>query len=317
MPRQQSRLSQHLPQRQSPGGPALYHPRYWPSWLAVGVLRLISILPFRAKLVAGKCLGLVILRFGKKRRHVTETNIRLCFPELGAAEQAAMVREVFIQNGIGFFEIAWAWWARPEEVAGRYEVEGLEHLQAARKGGRGVVMVGAHFVHLDLCGLMLNQVVPMGVIYRKNNDPVFEQVITSGRERVFENVLERSDMRSIVRKLREGRVIWYSPDQDFGGRQSVFAPFFGILASTLTTTAQLARMGRANVCCAFHYREPESQRYRLVFKPVPDEYPTGDNVRDATLINRLIESGIRERPEQYMWVHRRFKTRPEGQPSLY
>ncbi len=295
----------------------LYHPRHWFSWLAVGLLRLIAMLPYRAKLVAGKYLGLLIQRFGKKRRHITETNIRLCFPELNDEQQRALVREIFIQNGIGFFEIAWAWWAREEDVAGRYRVEGLEHIKEATKDGKGVVLVGAHFVHLDLCGLMLNQVVPMDVIYRKNNDPVFEHVITSGRKRVFENVLERSDMRGIVRKLRSGRIIWYSPDQDFGGRQSVFAPFFGVTASTLTTTAQLARMGRANICCGFHYRDPETHQYRLVFKPVPEQFPTGDDVADATLINQLIEAGIRERPEQYMWVHRRFKTRPQRVPSLY
>jgi KDO2-lipid IV(A) lauroyltransferase len=299
------------------GSPRLYHPRYWPSWLAVGLLRLIALLPFRAKLLAGKYLGLLLHRFARHRRHVTETNIRLCFPELDATQRAALVREIFVQNGIGFFEIAWAWWASPEDVEGRYTAEGLEYLQAASAGGRGVVLVGAHFVHLDLCGLMLNQVTPMDVIYRRNNDPVFEHVITAGRKRVFANVLERSDMRTIIRKLREGRVIWYSPDQDFGGRQSVFAPFFGVQASTLTTTAQLARLGRANICCGFHYRDPTSHRYRLVFRPVPDDFPTGDDVADATLINQLIEAGIREQPEQYMWVHRRFKTRPEGESSLY
>lgn len=296
---------------------SLYHPRHWPSWIAVALLRVIAMLPFRGKLLAGKALGLLALRFGKQRRHVTRTNIRLCFPELDQSQRDAMVREIFIQNGIGFFEIASAWWAREKDIAGRYRVEGLEHLQAASKDGKGVLLVGAHFVHLDLCGLMLNQVTPLDIIYRKNNDPVFEHVITAGRKRVFQNVLERSDMRGIVRKLREGRVIWYSPDQDFGGRQSVFAPFFGVSASTLTTTAQLARMGRANICCGFHYRDPVSHQYRIVFKPVPDHFPTGDDVADATLINRLIEAGIREQPEQYMWVHRRFKTRPEGQPSLY
>jgi len=295
----------------------LYHPRHWPSWLAIGLLRLIAMLPFRAKLIAGKYLGLLLLRIARHRRHVTETNIRLCFPELDAAQQAALVREIFIQNGIGFFEIAWAWWASPSDIEGRYTVEGLEHLRAASEDGKGVVLVGAHFVHLDLCGLMLNQVTPMDVIYRRNNDPVFEHVITTGRKRVFTNVLERSDMRTIIRKLREGRVIWYSPDQDFGGRQSVFAPFFGVEASTLTTTAQLARLGRANICCGFNYRDPVSHQYRIVFRPVPDHFPTGDDVADATLINQLIEAGIRERPEQYMWVHRRFKTRPEGEPSLY
>ena len=295
----------------------LFHPRYWPSWFAIGLLRLIAMLPFRAKLVAGRWFGLLAMRFGSRRRHITETNIRLCFPELDAEQQAELVRNVFIQNGIGFFEIAWAWWAKEADVQGRYRVEGLGHVQAAASGGKGVVLVGAHFVHLDLCGMMLNQVTPMDVIYRRNNNPVFEHVVTEGRRRVFTNVLERSDMREIIRKLRQGRVIWYSPDQDFGARQSVFAPFFGVTASTLTTTAQLARMGRANICCGFHYRDPETHHYRLVFKPVPSEFPTGDEVTDATMINELLEAGIREQPDQYMWVHRRFKTRPPGEPSLY
>jgi KDO2-lipid IV(A) lauroyltransferase len=274
-------------------------------------------LPYRVKLLAGKYCGLLVLRVARTRRHVTRTNLRLCFPELDEERRAEMLREVFIQNGIGLFEIAWAWWASADEIDGRYRVEGLEHLHAATAAGRGVVLVGAHFVHLDLCGLMLNQVYPIDVIYRKNNDPVFEHVVTLGRKRVFRNVLERSDLRNIVRKLREGRVIWYSPDQDYGRGNSVFAPFFGVPASTLTTTAQLARMGRASLCCVFHYRDPATNEYRIVFRPVSGEFPSGDEVADATLINRLIEAGIREQPEQYMWVHRRFKTRPAGEPSLY
>ena len=296
---------------------ALYHPKHWPSWAAIAVLRLIAALPFTAKLKAGKFIGILAHRFAKKRRHVTETNIRLCFPDLNDYEQKQLVREVFIQNGIGFFEIAWAWWASPKDIEGRYQVEGLEHLQAAMADGKGVVLVGAHFVHLDLAGLMLNQATPVDVIYRKNNNAVFEHVVTTGRERVFKHVLERSDMRKIVRTLRDGRCIWYSPDQDFGKRQSVFAPFFGIQASTLVTTAQLARMGKANVCGLFHYRDPKTHHYRIVFKPVSKAFPTGDDIEDATIINQLIEAAIREEPAQYMWVHRRFKTRPEGEPSVY
>ncbi|MBT8139544.1 MAG: lipid A biosynthesis acyltransferase, partial [Gammaproteobacteria bacterium] len=280
---------------------ALYHPRHWPSWLAIGVLRLISALPFRAKLAAGKYAGLMGLKLARRRRHITETNIRLCFPELDAEAQAKLVRDIFIQNGIGFFEIAWAWWAKPEDLAGRYSVEGLEHIENARKDGSGILLVGAHFVHLDIIGLVLKHVTQIDVIYRKNNDPVFEHVITRGRKRLFENVLERSDMRKIVRVLRSGSMVWYSPDQDFGGRQSVFAPFFGVPASTLVTTAQLARMGRAKVCCMFHYRDPETHQYRVVFKPVDDDFPSGDDVADATYINSLIEAGIREEPAQYMW----------------
>ena len=215
----------------------LIHPKYASSWIAIFFLRLVAALPFRAKLIAGKYCGLLAYRIARRRRHITETNIRLCFPELNKKEQADLVRETFIQNGIGFFEIAWSWWASSEDVANRFTIEGLEHLNAAKTDGKGVIIVGAHFVHLDLCGKMMGLVEPLCPIYRKNNDPIFEYFITSGRQRIFKAVLERSNMRKIVKHLRAGDIVWYSPDQDFGRQQAVFAPFFGVNAATLTTTS--------------------------------------------------------------------------------
>ena len=281
------------------------------------MLRIIAALPFGAKRFAGKFFGLLAYRLASKRRHITETNIRLCFPELNENQQAELVREIFIQNGIGFFEIAWSWWARPEQLNGRYTVENLELLHQAQADGKGVLLVGAHFVHLDLCGAMLCQKAPMGVIYRKNNNPVMEKVITEGRLRVFTDVLERSDMRTIAKRLKAGAAIWYAPDQDFNHRQSVFAPFFGQQASTLTATSKLARLGNAQVLGLFHYRDPETHQYRIVFKSIDPSFPTGDEVQDASLVNQMIEAAIREEPAQYMWVHRRFKTRPPGEASVY
>lgn len=228
-----------------------------------------------------------------------------------------MVRDIFTANGIGFFEIAWAWWANIDVIKNHYDIEGLEHIEAAKADGSGVLLVGAHFVHLDLCGLMTNHSTPMSVIYRKNNNPVFEYIITKGRERFFEHVIERSDMRNIVRKLREGKTIWYSPDQDFGRDQAVFAPFFGVEAATLVSTSRLAKMGRAKPVGIAHYRDPITHRYRIIISPVDTAFPTGDDHKDAVIINTMLEKAIRMQPEQYMWVHRRFKTRPEGEPSLY
>lgn len=294
----------------------LWHPRYWPSWLAIVILRLIAALPFKAKIIAGRLFGNLAFYLVKGRRHIVETNVRLCFSERSEAEQKQLVRDIFVANGIGFFEIAWAWWVKPHEVVNKFSIEGLEHLEAA-KAEAGVVVVGAHFVHLDLVGFLINQVTEMDVIYRKNNNPVFEHVITGGRKRVFKNILERSDMRAIVRKLREGRAIWYSPDQDFGANQAVFAPFFGVSAATLTTTSRLAKMGKAKTVVLLHFRDPVSHRYKIIFEPVAEEFPSGDDVHDATLINAQLERGIRRQPDQYMWVHRRFKTRPPGEPSLY
>ena len=296
---------------------SLCHPKYWLSWFAILIFRLIAALPFKAKLTAGKITGLIALRLAKRRRHITATNIRLCFPELSATQQHNLVRDIFIQNGIGFFEIAWSWWATPQQIAGRYTVEGLEHLDKAKANGKGVILLGAHFVHLDLCGLMLNQLTPLSVIYRKNNNPVFEYIITRGRKRVFENVIERSDLRLVIRKLREGCAVWNAPDQDPGSRKSIFAPFFGVKAATLVTTSKLAKAGQANVLGLFHYRHPITHQYRIVFKPFEETFPSGDDNKDATLMNALFEAAIREQPDQYMWVHRRFKTRPSDEPSLY
>ena len=270
---------------------SLYHPRHWPSWLAIFFLRLIAALPFKGKLLVGKAIGLLAYRLIKKRRHVTETNIRLCYPELNSQQQQALVRDIFIQNSIGFFEIAWAWWLKPEDIAGRYTFEGLEHIEAAKAGGKGIVLVGAHLVHLDLAGFIINQITPIGAIYRKNNNAVLEHVITKGRQRVFSAVLERSNMRQIVRELRAGQVLWYAPDQDFGRRQSVFVPFFGVPASTLTTTAQLARMGRANVCFVFHYRDPVTHPH----PPCPrqlHELLTGVDAQGRELASRVFDGSV-------------------------
>lgn len=295
----------------------LIHPRHWPSWIAIAVLRIIAALPFRAKLFAGKFFGLLAYRLAKKRRHITETNIRICFPELDNDQQIQLVRDVFIQNGIGFFEIAWSWWAQPQEIEGRYTIENLDLLHEAQADGSGVLLVGAHFVHLDLCGAMLIQHAKINPIYRRNNDPVFEKIITKGRKRNFPLVMERSNMKAITRELRAGTALWYAPDQDFNHRQSVFAPFFGQQASTLTATARLSKLGKAKVLGLFHYRDPNTHHYRIVFKPIDSTFPTGDDVQDATLVNQMIEAAIREEPAQYMWVHRRFKTRPPGEPAVY
>ena len=295
---------------------SLLHPRHWGSWFAIFILRIIALLPFKLKILAGTAFGKISYRLLKRRRHITTTNIALCFPEKSAAEQEQLVKDIFVANGIGFFEIAWAWWANPESLRHRVKFEGLELLQQAN-ADKGVLLVGGHFTHLDLAGLMVNLEADIDAIYRKNNDPVFEYVITKGRKRVFKNILERSNMREIVRKLREGRVVWYSPDQDHGSHNSVFAPFFGVPAATVTATAKLMRMGKANPVFVAHKRDLITQQYTVTFSLPDPAFPTGDEVADATIINLMIENAIKQQPDQYMWVHRRFKTRPEGEPSVY
>lgn len=296
---------------------SLLHPRHWASWLAVFLLRIIALLPFNVKILAGSAFGKIGYRLLKRRRHITATNIALCFPEKSSAEQAQLVKDIFVANGIGFFEIAWAWWANSESLRNRFTVQGLDVLKAATANDQGVLLIGGHYTHLDLAGLMVNLVADMDVIYRKNNDPVFEYVITKGRKRVFKNVLERSDMRAIIRKLRDGRVVWFSPDQDHGIKNSVFAPFFGIPAATVTSATKLMKLGKAKPVFVAHKRDLKTNQYLITFAVPESEFPSGDEVLDASIINHMIENAIRQQPDQYMWVHRRFKTRPEGESSVY
>ena len=295
---------------------SLLAPRLWPAWLAVGLLRLVALLPFRAKIAAGSALGFISYYLLQHRRHVVDTNVALCFPELTGAKKRKLIKGIFRENGIGFFEIAWAWWARPDDLLNRFDVEGLDILHAEQKKG-GVLLIGAHFTHLDLIGLMVNTFADIDAIYRRNNNPVFEYIVTRGRQKVFKNVIARSDMRRVIRKLREGRVVWYSPDQDHGHKHSVFAPFFGIAAATVIAGSRLLQLGRATPVFIYHYRDPATRRYRIEFHAPTQTMPSGDEQTDARIINSMIERGIRQQPEQYMWVHRRFKTRPEGQPRLY
>lgn len=296
---------------------SLYHPKYWLSWLVIATFRAVNTLPFKIQIIIGQKLGRLIRRFSTRRRHIVETNIKLCFPELNINEQQKLINDTFTQNSIGLFEISSAWWAKQKDLNERYEINGLEYINKFKKDGFGILLIGAHYTHLDLCGIMISQNIPLDIVYRKNNDPVFERIITSGRKKFFDEVLDRSKLRTIVQRLRDGRIVWYTPDQDFGGKHSIFAPFFGVNASTITTPARLLAMGNAKPISVHFCRDPHTHKYLINFKPIDRSYPTGDDYQDACILNRSIEEDIRQQPDQYMWVHRRFKTRPNGEQSLY
>ncbi|KDE40113.1 Lipid A biosynthesis lauroyl acyltransferase [Nitrincola lacisaponensis] len=264
----------------------------------------------------GSFFGQLLYLLARDRRHVTETNIRLCFPELSRAEQQQMVRDVFHHNGIGLMEAAMAWWAPDTWFRDRVTLKGKEHIDAALAKGRGVILLGAHFSTLDLGGLLFNFHYPVDAMYRRNNNPLLEQVITQGRKRFFGQVIERSDIRSVIRNLKKNHIIWYAPDQDFGLHQSVMAPFFGIPAATITATSRMVSLNQSPILMLAQHRREDGQ-YELELFPIIDPFPTGDDVQDATRINAEIERAIRKDPAQYMWVHRRFKSHPQGKNFLY
>lgn len=292
-------------------------PRYWGTWLAIGLLRLMIIPPYRWQVHIGAGLGYLFYALGKSRRRVAQTNIARCFPELSAAEQAALVRRNFRATGIALQETLLAWWGRDEVLRPLVEIEGLEHLQAAQAQGKGVLLLGAHFTSLEISGRLLSFFHPVYAMYRRHNNPLMEAIIKHSREGFLEGLVERRDMRRMIRLLREGKVVWYAPDQDFGSRSSVFAPFFGIPTASLVMTSKLARVSGAPVLPFFSQHTEDNRGYRLIIRPPLEDFPSGDDVADATRVNTIIEEQVRKAPEQYLWVHRRFKTRPPGEAPFY
>ncbi len=292
-------------------------PKYWPVWFGIGVLWLLNRLPWRWQIQLGRFLGLFLFMTRPHRRRVTRTNIRLCFPELSNHEQAQMVKQVFINNGIGLFETAMAWWTPRQKLKPFIELKGQEHIDKALAEGKGIILLGAHFSTLDLGGLIFSEFYPVDAMYRQHNNPLLEHIITRGRQRYFEVVIERSDIRTVVRSLRKNHIVWYAPDQDFGRTNSVFVPFFGVPAATITATTRLVKFNDSPIMMLAQHRKPDNSGYILEVFPPIEPFPTGDEEQDATLVNAEIEKAIRIDPAQYMWVHRRFKTHPQGKGFLY
>ncbi|WP_040242555.1 LpxL/LpxP family Kdo(2)-lipid IV(A) lauroyl/palmitoleoyl acyltransferase [Chromohalobacter japonicus] len=293
------------------------HPRYWPTWLAIGLMRLGAWLPWRLKMAVGRLIGLCAWRFARSRRRITETNLALCFPELSEEERSRLVRETFIANGKGILETATGWCRDPEHLRHRVTFKGEEHMTQALAQGKGALIIGVHFSTLDLGGALHSLFFPADVVYRAHDNPLFERFMTRARRRIFGRAIDRHDLRGVVRRIKEGHAVWYSPDQDFGRDASVFAPFFGVEAATLKLTAKIARMTGAPVMPLIFHRNPGDETYTLEYLPALENFPSGDDIADATRINGLIEDAIRRHPEQYLWLHRRFKTRPRGEPKLY
>lgn len=297
--------------------PTFRHPKYWPTWCLIWLLKSLARLPHARLIKLGYVFGGAAFHLATRRRRIAEKNIELCFPELGPAERADLVRQTINNNVIGLFETIWAGYGDTSSMHERLTIEGAENLENALALGRGVLLVGAHYTTLDLGSLMTRPVAPVTAIYAPNKNPLMDKFIYEGRKPNLEGVIDRRDMRAMVRALKKGSVVWYSPDQDYGAAHSVFAPFFGINAASVKMTAKLAAFNNSPIVILSHHREPDDEHYRVRFRPALENYPTGDEFEDAKTINEALEREIRLAPSQYMWVHRRFKSQPEGTPSPY
>ncbi|MGA7801101.1 MAG: LpxL/LpxP family Kdo(2)-lipid IV(A) lauroyl/palmitoleoyl acyltransferase [Gammaproteobacteria bacterium] len=292
-------------------------PRYWLTWAGLGAVWVVVQLPYRWQLVVGAAAGRLLMALPGKRRRVAQINIGLCLPELSEAERRALVTRTFESVGISILETAIAWWWPKRRLRRLGAVEGLEHLR--RLQGQGVILLAMHFTTLEIGAGLLGEHIPIDGMYRHHKNAVFDYVQRRGRERHNETsvAIVREDVRGMVDRLRGGHTIWFAPDQDYGIKHGVFAPLFGVCAATLTTTSKLARYGKAVVVPFTQTRLPGGRGYRLEIHPPLEQFPSTDPARDAVRLNRLVEEQVRRRPDQYLWLHRRFKTRPPGEASLY
>lgn len=285
----------------------------------VALLWLLHWLPMPVLARLGEGLGGLLRRLGRSRRRVVDVNLRLCFPDLSEAERAQLAKAHFAALGRSVLDRGLAWWASPERLRRLVRVDGLERLRAVVDSGRPVVLLAPHFVGLDMGGTRMSLEFNSVSIYSRQKNAVFDRWLLHGRSRFGDQLLLSRDegVRTTVRAMKSGRLFYYLPDLDYGRKDSIFVPFFGVPAATITGLSRLARLAGAVVVPCVSRQLAGRKGYVIELHEPWADFPTDDVEADTRRMNAWLESVIRSMPEQYYWVHRRFKTRPEGEPRPY
>jgi len=285
--------------------------------VALAAVWLLSLLPLAALAAIGKGFGTLLYALGSERRRVCRINLARCLPELLEREREALARRHFQAFARTFLERAIPWWGSPARVRQLVRVEGMEHLQAVRGGP--LILLAPHFVGLDMGWMRLALELDMVSIYSRQKNEVFDAVLYAGRRRFGQQTLlsRQEGVRPALRAMQAGRPFYYLPDMDYGQRDTIFVPFFGVDAATITGVSRLARLAGARVLPCITRMLPRGEGYELRFLPAWENYPGASIEADTRRMNAFIEEQVRKMPEQYLWLHKRFKTRPPGEPPWY
>ncbi|ABO22530.1 LpxL/LpxP family Kdo(2)-lipid IV(A) lauroyl/palmitoleoyl acyltransferase [Shewanella loihica] len=296
-----------------------FHPKYWLIWLGVGFMRLTQLLPLRAQMKLGQGIGRLAMAIAGSRVNTAKCNIALCFPEMSQAEQQQLLTRNFEETGKAIFDIANAWWWSDERIQRHMTIKGREHVEQTLAAGQGVILFAVHCLPLEMGARIFGQFQPGIGVYRPHNNPLMEYLQVKGRLRSNKGLVPKRDLRQMVRSLRNPDVIWYTADQDFGRSSAVFIPFFAVPeAATITGATTLAKLGKAKVLPFIVVRNEDDKGYTIEIQAPLEDFPGENELEDAKRGNRIIEEIIERSPAQYMWLHRRFKTRPnKDDPSLY
>lgn len=293
------------------------HPRFWGMWLFIALLRLITRLPYSAQLWVGRRFGRLIQRLSGKRQRIVDINLALCFPDLTDPQRDEIKRQSYESLGISLMELAMCWWWPPERLKPLVEVRGLEHIETCLQNQQGVILLSGHFTSLEIGARLMAMFTPLQVMYRTQKNRLFDSLLYTKRQGYFVDVISRKNTRCLLKGIKKLIPTWYAPDQDFRRERNVFAPFFGVPTATITASARLAQSTGAAMLPFYPERKADGSGYILWIEPPLENFPSGDDMADASAINASIERFIRKNPEQYMWVHQRFKTRPPGEDKIY
>ncbi len=294
-----------------------FSPLYWPAWLGFGLLWLITRLPLRLQMAIGSSMGKFLYLFPTKLKHTTLINLQLCFPHLSTKERNLLAKKNFASLGIGLIEAAMAWWLPDDKINGLYKIYGLDYAEKAFEKGKGIILIGPHFTCLEMVGRLIRKHYTFGVMYRPHKKAFISYIHERFRKKHYVHYIARHRVRDLLNALKNNMAIWYAYDIDGGTKHSVFAPFFGVPSASLTSASRIAHLTGAVVIPISFYRRDNNLGYDVMLSPPLENFPSDDPILDATRLNAILEEGIRNKPEQYVWQYKRFKTRPEGEKRFY
>lgn len=292
-------------------------PKFWGMWFLFLIMRLIALLPLSIIETIGTGLGLLVYRLLPSRRRIARINIKQAYPEYTEAQIKQLMRKSFISLGISVFETGLAWWARRSYLRQKCSIEGIEHLERALSKGNGVILLTGHFTTLEIGGILMALYTPLNAIYKKAHNVMFNDYMVYYRSLHLEHVISNKDVRSFIKGLKSGSATWYAPDQDSIGKNTVFTPFLGGTASTLTSASRISSITQASIVPFYPVRLGHGKGYKLVIQEALENFPSDNIENDSARINQAIEKMIRLQPDQYAWIHKRFKHQPNGKGSIY
>jgi len=279
---------------------------------------MIAHMPLGFQIALGKTLGWLLFHLYGRHKKIADTNLKLCFPHKSKTWREQIIKENAYLTGQGVIETSAAWFSNLNSRHNVTSLMGQEHLDKALEKGKGVILLGFHMTSLEIGAQLLSKRVKINGMYKPDKNPLIENFMYRGRLRHMESLVKQKNVRKMLKILKDNKIVWYAADQDYGkDKSAVFAPFFGIPASTITATTKFAKMTGATVIPFTQKRVKNGKRYELTLHPALENFPGESPLADATRLNHFLEEYLKQEPADYFWVHKRFKTRPDGEDSLY